>query len=222
MTPGEGSAVQLSLVVAALATVSALPLAVWVGFALARMPAGWRRTLLQAVVMTPLVLPPVVTGYGLLLLLGPTGPLEPLWTTVGVSPAFTMAAAVIASAVVGFPLFVRAVRQSVEAVDPGLEQAARTLGASPLRASWTVTLPLAMPGLWTGALLCFARSLGEFGATIVFAGNIEGSTRTLPLAIYRWLQVPGGEGPALRLAAVSVVLAVVAVILSEWTERRSS
>ena len=141
---------------------------------------------------------------------------------MGVSPAFTMAAAVIASAVVGFPLFVRAIRQSVQAVDPGLEQAARTLGASPLRASWTVTLPLAMPGLWTGALLCFARSLGEFGATIVFAGNIEGSTRTLPLAIYRWLQVPGGEGPALRLAAVSVVLAVVAVILSEWTERRSS
>lgn len=215
------TALGLSLGVAALATVGiALP-AVWVGTALAR-GRGWWRTPLETVSMAPLVLPPVVTGYALLVLLGPRGPLSGLWNAVGGSPAFTTAACVLASAVVSFPLFVRSVRQAVEAVDPGLEEAAATLGASRFRIWREVTWPLSRGGLIAGAVLAFARSLGEFGATIVVAGNIAGQTRTLPLALYRWLQVPGGESRALVLAGVSVLLAVGTVAISEWLSRRSA
>lgn len=215
------SALGLSVAVAMGATVSIAVPALLVGTALAR-GRGWWRGPVETISMAPLVLPPVVTGYGLLLLLGPRGPLAPIWSVTGGSPAFTTAACVLASAVVAFPLFVRSVRQAVEAVDPGLEEAAQTLGADRFRVWREVTWPMARGGLVSGAVLAFARSLGEFGATIVVAGNIEGQTRTLPLALYRWLQVPGGESRALALAGVSVVLAVGTIAVSEWLARRSS
>lgn len=210
---------RLSLIVATLATMLAAPFAVATGLSLARTRAWWRRPT-EAIVMSPLVLPPVVTGYLLLALLGPKGPIGSWITSGGWSVAFTTAAAVIASSVVGFPLFVRAVRQAVEAVDPRLEQAARTLGATPWRATRTITLPLARAGILSGALLAFARSLGEFGATIVFAGNIEGISRTLPLAIFSALQRPGGEAVAARLVGLSLLLALASLVASEWVSRR--
>ena len=168
----------------------------------------------------PLVLPPVVTGYLLLLIFGRRGFFGPLLDAIGLQLAFDWKGAVLASAVVGFPLMLRSVRLSIEGVDPRLERVARTLGASPLRAFLTVTLPLAAPGLLVGSLLTFARSLGEFGATITFAANIAGQTRTIPAAIYTYLNQPGGDDRAWGLVLVSVALSLLALIASEWSARR--
>ena len=179
------------------------------------------KLLVDAILHAPLVMPPVVTGYLLLMLLGRKGILgEALYRYFGITTAFTWKAAVIASAVMGFPLMVRAVRIAMEMADPKLEAAARTLGANPLRTFMTVTLPLARPGIITGLVLAFARSLGEFGATIVFAGNIQGETRTLPLAVYSYMQIPGGDAAAFRLVLVSILLSLGALVVSELLSRR--
>lgn len=210
---GLGSALWISVQAAGLGTLAAAPLAIPLAFVLARARFPGK-ALVEAVVALPLVLPPIVTGYALLLLFGRGGVLEtPL--------AFTTTAAAIAAGVMGFPLFVRTLRVGFEAVEPGLEQAAMTLGCSPLQAFWRVTLPLALPGLVAGALLCFARALGEFGATVTFAGNIEGETRTLTLAIWSALQSPGGDDQALVLVGVSTALAVGAVTIGELLVRRA-
>jgi len=219
-TPDELSAIRLSLRVATWATVASLPLGVLVALALARGRfAG--KTLVDALVHLPLVMPPVVTGYLLLLAFGRRGPVGAwLEDTLGIVFAFNWTGAALACAVMGFPLMVRAMRLSIEAVDVGLERAAATLGAGRLRVFFTITLPLALPGVIAGAVLCFAKALGEFGATITFVSNIPGLTQTLPSAIYSYTQVPGGDGPALRLTAVSIAISLVALVLSEWLARR--
>lgn len=196
-----------------------MPVAIAVGFLLARRQFPGR-TLLDTVVLLPLVLPPVVIGWLLLLLFGLKGPIGAwLWAWFGLRLVFTRAGAVLACAVMIFPLMVRAIRLSLEAVDPGLEEAARTLGARGLDRSISVTLPLAGPGVLAGAVVGFAAALGEFGAVITFAANIPGQTQTLPLAIYGALQAPGGEAAAARLSLVSVVLAVVFLVIAEWLSR---
>jgi molybdate transport system permease protein len=180
------------------------------------------KSLFDAIVHLPLVLPPVVIGYFLLLLLGRRGPLGAvLEEYFGIVVAFRWTGAAIAAGIMGFPLMVRAIRLSIEAIDGGLEAAARTLGATRWRVYATVTLPLALPGILTGALLSFARSLGEFGATITFVSNIPGETRTLPLAIYTLTQVPGGDAAALRLSVIAILLSVVALMLSEYFVQRA-
>jgi len=216
----EREVVLLSVRVAVLAVaVSLVPgiLAAWV---LAR----WQhalRPLLQGVVMLPLVLPPVVTGYLLLLALGRSRPLGEAWHALtGGHIAYTTAACVIAAAVVGFPLLVEAIRLSMLGVDRRLEQVSRSLGRGPLDTFFRVTLPLALPGVAAGAVLSFARALGEFGATIVLAGNVAGETRTIPVAVYTLLNVRGGEASALRLVAVSVALALAALLGSFWLSTR--
>jgi len=217
LTPAEWDAIALSLRVGLVAVAGMLLPAVALGWLLAR-KRFWGRAVVDALTHLPLVLPPVVTGYLLLLLFGRHGLLgEPL----GLRIAFTWHAAALAAGVVAFPLMVRAVRLSMELVDPRLEQAAGTLGASPWRVWWTVTLPLATPGVLTGAVLAFARSLGEFGATITFAGNIAGETRTLPLALFTYTEVPNGELPAFRLMVVSLVLSLAALLASELLARRA-
>jgi len=179
------------------------------------------KSLLNGVLHLPLVLPPVAVGYVLLLTLSRNGPVGGwLYDTFGVSVAFTWQGAVVASAVMAFPLMVRAIRLSLETVDRRLEAAARTLGSGPVRIFLTVTLPLIAPGVLTGSILAFARSLGEFGATITFVSNIAGETRTLPLALFTLAQTPGGESGALRLAAISVALAMIALLASEATAGR--
>lgn len=219
--PEEWQAVRLSLRVASVATLVSLPLAIWVAHLLAR-KSFWGKGLLNGLVLLPLILPPVVTGYLLLILLGRQGPLGALLERLfGLTLAFDWTGAVVAAAIMGFPLTVRAIRLAIEAVDPGLEQAARTLGAGPLRCFATVTLPLAVPGILAGAVLGFAKALGEFGATITFVSNIPGQTRTVPSAIYSFLQTPGGEGAAVRLAVLSVILAMGALALSEWLTWRA-
>ena len=219
--PEEWQAVVLSLRVALVATLASLPLGLFTAYALAR----WRfpgREILNGLVHLPLILPPVVTGYLLLLTLGPTAPIGSLLESLGLGVAFRWTGAALAAAVMAFPLMVRAIRLSIEAVDPRLEQAAATLGASRMRVYFTVTLPLTLPGIVAGAVLAFAKAMGEFGATITFVSNIPGQTRTLPSAIYAFLQVPGGEAPALRLVAVSVFVAMAALALSEWLARRAA
>ncbi len=219
--PEEWQAVALSLRVALVATAVSLPLGMFTAYALAR----WRfpgRDILNGLVHLPLILPPVVTGYLLLLTLGPTAPLGALLESLGLGVAFRWTGAALAAAVMAFPLMVRAIRLSIEAVDPKLEQAAATLGASGMRVYFTVTLPLTLPGIVAGAVLAFAKAMGEFGATITFVSNIPGQTRTLPSAIYAFLQVPGGETSALRLVAVSVFVAMLALGLSEWLARRAA
>ncbi len=216
----EWAAIRLSLEVAAWAVAASLPIGVAVAFALAR-GRFWGREALNIVVHLPLVLPPVVTGYVLLLLFGRYGPLGRLLReSVGLVFSFRWTGAALASAVVAFPLMVRAIRLSVEAVDRGLEDAASTLGASPAWVFATVTLPLISPGVAAGAALAFARSLGEFGATITFVSNIPGETRTLPTALYTLTQVPGGDAGAIRLALVSIVISAAALLLSEFLSRR--
>ena len=220
LTPEEWSAVQLSLRVGLLSTAVSLPFGLFFAWLLARRDF-LGKGLLNGIVHLPLVLPPVVVGYALLVLLGRKGALGAwLYDSLGVTVAFKWEGAAVASAVMGFPLMVRAIRLSLDAVDRRLEAAALTLGASPVRVFATITLPLALPGVVTGAILAFARSLGEFGATITFVSNIPGETRTLPLALYSYTQVPGGDGPALRLAVISVVLAMVALLASEVLARR--
>ena len=181
----------------------------------------WGRTALDVLVHLPLVLPPVVVGYLLLIALGRNGWIgRPLHEWLGLELAFTWKGAALASAVMGFPLLVRAARLSIGAVDPKIEQAAATLGAGPWRIFATVTLPLALPGVAAGVVLAFARSLGEFGATITFAGNIAGQTRTLPVAIFTSSQVPGGDAEAIRLIVVSLVVSAVALGAAELLARR--
>ena len=211
----------LSLKVAFWSVVASLPPAMAVAWVLARREFPGK-VLEDAVVHLPLVLPPVVVGFGLLLLLGRQGPLGSLLAPIGITFAFKWTGAALAAAVMGFPLLVRALRLSLEAMDARLEWAARTLGAGPWRVFFTVTLPLILPGVVTGVLLSFARSLGEFGATITFVSNIPGETQTLPLAIYSATQVPGGEKAALALSGISVVLAIAALAGSELLARRAT
>nr|WP_209092228.1 molybdate ABC transporter permease subunit [Sphingomonas trueperi] len=221
MSAEEWGIVLLSLKVGGVAVLAVLPLA----FALAWLLARGRfpgKLLLDALVHLPLVVPPVVTGWMLLLAFAPAGPIGGLlerW--FGVTVLFRWSGAAIAAGVMALPLMVRAIRLSLEAVDQRLEQAARSLGAGPVRTFATVTLPLALPGVLAGLVLGFARALGEFGATISFVSNVPGETETLPLAIYSALQVPGGEGQVLRLAAVSIATAFVALLGSELVARRT-
>lgn len=212
--PEEWQAVALSLRVSALATLLSLPLGIFTAYALAR----WRfpgKQVVNGLVHLPLILPPVVTGYLLLLTFGTQGPIGGPLAKIGVVFAFNWTGAALAAAVMAFPLMVRAIRLSIEAVDPRLEQAAGTLGASRPWAFATVTLPLILPGILAGAILAFAKAMGEFGATITFVSNIPGRTQTLPSAIYAFLQVPGGENAALRLVLVSIAIAMAALIASE-------
>lgn len=220
LSPEEWDAVRLSLSVAGRSVLFGLPLAVGVAYLLSRGRfAG--RPVLDALVHLPLVLPPVVVGWALLVLFGVRGPVG-AWLNdwFGVRLVFTTGGAALATAVMSFPLMVRAVRLSLEAVDPGLEAAARTLGAGPVDRFLTVTLPLMMPGILSGAVVAFAAGLGEFGAVITFVSNIPGETQTLPLAIYAATQVPGGEATAGKLAAVSLTLALAGLLLSELIARR--
>lgn len=220
LTPDELMAIALSLRVATIATLLSLPLAIAVALLLARgrFPG---RALLDGLVHLPLVLPPVVTGYLLLLWFGRHGPMGAfLADTFGLVLSFRWTGAVLAAGVMGFPLMVRAIRLSIEAVDTGLEEAAATLGANRLWRLLAVTLPLAVPGILAGALLCFAKALGEFGATITFVSNIPGETQTISAAIYSYVQTPGGDGPALRLVLIAAALAFMALLLSEWLARR--
>ena len=220
LPPLELEALRLSLVVSTWSVLVSLPLGIAVAWVLARRDFRGK-TALDGLVHLPLVLPPVVVGYVLLVLLGRQGPLGAwLEQAFGLTLAFTWRGAVVAAAVVAFPLMVRAIRLSLEAVDPGLEAAARTLGASATRVFLTITLPLAAPGVLTGALLAFARSLSEFGATITFVSAIPGETRTLPLALYGLTQVPGQEAAAARLCAISIAVALVTLVASEWLARR--
>ncbi len=220
LTPLESEALALSLRVALWAVAGSLPLGLAVAWVLARAHFPGK-TLVNGIVHLPLILPPVVVGYLLLVLLGRKGVVGAwLWDMFGVSVAFTWKGAAVASAVMAFPLMVRAIRLSIEAVDRRLEEAARTLGAGPSRVFVTVTLPLIAPGILTGVLLAFARSLGEFGATITFVSNIPGETRTLPLALYSLTQVPGGESGAMRLVVISIVLAMAALMGSEYLARK--
>jgi molybdate transport system permease protein len=211
----------LSLKVALASVVASLPVAIFFAYVLARADFPGK-TLLDAVVHLPLVLPPVVVGFSLLLLFGRQGFLgRPLAEWFGIVFAFRWTGAALASAVMGFPLMVRAIRLSIAAIDRRLETAARTLGGSRAWVFVSITLPLALPGIVTGALLAFARSLGEFGATITFVSNIPGETETLPLAVYAFVQTPGGDAQALRLSLIAVVLSVAALVASEWLTRRA-
>jgi len=220
LTPMEWEALGLSLYVSVLAVAVSLPAGIGTAWVLSRCRFTGKG-LLDGFIHLPLVLPPVVTGYLLLVLLGRKGIIGGfLYNTFGVTLAFTWKGAAVAAAVMAFPLLVRAVRLSADAVDPGLEDAARTLGAGRMRVFFTVTLPLMVPGIITGTILAFARSLGEFGATITFVSNIRGETQTLPLALYSLTQVPDGEAGALRLCIISVALAMTALVLSEWMARR--
>ena len=217
----EWGIVGLSLQVGLVAVLTCLPFA----FALAWLLARGRfpgKVLVDALVHLPLVVPPVVTGWLLLLTFAPSGSLGAwLESWFGVSVLFRWTGAAIAAAIMALPLMVRAMRLSIEAVDPRLEQAARTLGASRWRSFATITLPLSLPGIVAGTVLGFARALGEFGATITFVSNVPGETQTLPLAIYAALQMPGGEGQVLRLAAISVLLSLLALVASELIARRA-
>ena len=216
----EFQIIALSLRVALVSMACSLPLAILVAYALARYDFPGKM-LADAIVHLPLVLPPVVVGFALLVLFGRHGPIgSVLDQWFGIVFAFRWTGAALASAIMGFPLMVRAIRLSMAAIDPRLEIAARTLGGSRLWVFASITLPLALPGIITGSLLSFARGLGEFGATITFVSSIPGETETLPLAIYTFTQVPGGDAYALRLSIVAVVLSLVALAASEWLTRR--
>ena len=216
----EWTAVRLSLLVAVTAMAASLPLGVAVAWLLAR-GRFWGKSLLDVVVHLPLILPPVVTGYLLLILFGKKGPIGSfLDQTFGIVLAFRWTGAALACAVMGFPLMVRAIRLSMEAVDTRLESAAGTLGANPFWVFLTITLPLCLPGVIAGAILAFAKAMGEFGATITFVSNIPGETQTLPSAIYTFTQVPGGDAGAMRLTLISVAISMGALLVSELLARR--
>ena len=222
LTAEEWEILRLSIKVALWSVAGSLPFALAAAYVLARTRFPGK-SVFDAVVHLPLVLPPVVIGYFLLLLLGRRGPIGSLLDEyLGIVLAFRWTGAAVACAVMGFPLMVRAIRLSLEAVDERLEAAARTLGAGRLRVLATITLPLALPGLITGMLLSFARSLGEFGATITFVSNIPGETRTLPLAIYTYTQVPNGDPFAMRLSLVAVAVSLGALLVSEVMSRRAT
>ncbi len=217
----EWTAIQLSLKVGGIATVVAVPFAVAVAWVLARRDF-WGKSLVDGVVHLPLVLPPVVTGYALLLLFGRRGVFGAfLADHLGLVFSFRWTGAALAAGVMGFPLMVRAIRLSIEAIDVRVEQAAATLGAPPLWVFATVTLPLAMRGIVAGAVLAFAKALGEFGATITFVSNIPGQTQTIPSAIYALTQTPGGEAGALKLSLVAAAIALGALVISEVAVRRA-
>jgi len=222
LTDSEWEALLLSLKVSIWGVGLSLPFGILVALLLAR-TNFWGKSLVSGVIYLPLVLPPVVTGYFLLLLLGRKGPLGALLLDLfGVSLSFRWTGAALASAVMGFPLLVRAVQLSIELVDRKLEQAAATLGAGRIAIFFTVTLPLILPGILAGFFLSFGRSLGEFGATITFVSNIPGETQTLPLAIYSFTQAPGGDAPALRLTVIAVLLSLATLVVSEVLARKST
>lgn len=219
LRPEEWEAVALSLRVAFWAMTLSLPPGILVAYALSR----WQfpgKTLLNGLVHLPLVLPPVVTGYLLLIAFGPQAPLGEALARLGAPLAFRWTGAALAAAVMAFPLMVRAIRLSIDAVDIRLEEAAGTLGASRIWTVLTITLPLSLPGILAGAILAFAKAMGEFGATITFVSNIPGETRTIPSAIYAILQVPGGDGAAWRLVFISILIAIGALVVSEVLARR--
>lgn len=221
LTPAEWGIVALSLKVGGVAMAVTLPIAFALAWLLARVRFPGR-VLVDAIVHLPLVVPPVVTGWVLLLLFAPNGPIGAwLQEWFGVTVLFRWTGAAIAAGVMALPLMVRAMRLSIEAVDRRLEQAARTLGAGRARVFWTLTLPLSLPGVFAGTVLGFARSIGEFGATITFVSNVPGQTQTLPLAIYSALQQPGGDAVVWRLSAISVALSLIALVASELLTRRA-
>ncbi len=221
LTPDEWTAIELSLRIAVVATIVALPFGLAIAWVLAR-KNFWGKSLLDGLVHLPLVLPPVVTGYLLLIWFGRKGPIGAfLDHAFGIVFSFRWTGAALSCGVMGFPLLVRAVRLSIEAIDRRLEDAAATLGASRAWVFATVTLPLALPGIIAGMVLCFAKALGEFGATITFVSNIPGETQTLSAAIYTLTNVPGGDAAAGRLVLVAIALALAALIVSEWFARRA-
>jgi len=220
LTSVELNALRLSLQIALVAVIASLPFAIAVAWLLARRTFPGK-TLLDAIVFLPLVLPPVVIGYFLLVLLGTKGPIGGwLYEAFGIRLIFTRWGAAVAAAVMSFPLMVRSIRLALEAVDRGLEFAAQTLGASRIDVFLSVTLPLMLPGIVTGSIVAFATALGDFGATITFVGNVEGETQTLSLAIYSLTQTPDGDAAALRLVVISLVLALGALFVSEMLARR--
>jgi molybdate transport system permease protein len=222
ITPTEWTAILLSLRVATVATLLATPPGIALAYLLARRNF-WGKSLLDALVHLPLVLPPVVTGYLLLLAFGRRGPIGSfLADYFGIVLAFRWTGAVLSCGVMSFPLLVRPMRLSIEAVDRRLEQAAETLGAPPWRVFFNVTLPLALPGVLAGMVLGFAKAIGEFGATITFVSNIPGETQTISSAIYSLIQTPDGDAAALRLVVVSIILAVGALVGAEWFARRAT
>ncbi len=221
LTPQDWIAVQLSLRIAAVATLVALPFGVAIAYVLAR-KSFWGKSLLDAVVHLPLVLPPVVTGYLLLITFGRRAPVGAfLADHFGVVFSFRWTGAALACGIMAFPLMVRAIRLSIEAIDRRLEDAGATLGANRIWLFITITLPLALPGIIAGMMLAFARALGEFGATITFVSNIPGETQTISAAIYTLTQVPGGDGAALQLVIVAVIISLAALIASEFFARRA-
>ncbi len=220
MTPEEWTAVRLSLLVATTATLASLPVGVAIAWLLAR-GRFWGKGLLDTLVHLPLILPPVVTGYLLLITFGRKAPVGAfLADELGIVFAFRWTGAALACGIMGFPLMVRAIRLSIEAVDRRLESAAGTLGAHPVLVFATITLPLCLPGVIAGAILCFAKAMGEFGATITFVSNIPGETQTLPSLIYTFTQVPGGDAGAFRLTLVSIALSMAALLGSELLAQR--
>jgi molybdate transport system permease protein len=221
LSPEDWTAVRLSLWVSAWATVFALPFGIAIAYVLAR-KEFWGKALVDALVHLPLVLPPVVTGYLLLIVFGRNAPVGAfLADKFGIVFAFRWTGAALSCGIMAFPLMVRAIRLSIEAIDRRLEEAASTLGANGLWIVTTVTLPLALPGIIAGMVLCFARALGEFGATITFVSNIPGETQTISAAIYTLTQVPGGDAAAMRLVVVAIVISLAALIVSEWFARRA-
>ena len=222
LSPQDWTAVALSLRIAIVATLVSLPFGIAIATLLARRNF-WGKTLVDAIIYLPLVLPPVVTGYLLLITLGRHAPVGAfLADHFGIVFAFRWTGAVISCGVMALPLMVRAIRLSIEAIDRRLEDAAATLGASPFWNFATVTLPLPLPGIIAGAMLAFARALGEFGATITFVSNIPGETQTISAAIYSLTQVPGGDSAALSLVVVAVVISLAALVASEWLARRAT
>ena len=222
LSPQDWTAVQLSLRVAAVSTVVALPFGIAIATLLAR-KEFWGKALLDAMVLLPLVLPPVVTGYLLLIVFGRRAPVGAfLADHFGIVFSFRWTGAALACGIMAFPLMVRAIRLSIEAIDTRLEDAAATLGANRVWRFATITLPLALPGIIAGAILAFTRALGEFGATITFVSNIPGETQTISAAIYTLTQVPSGDADALKLVIVSVIISLAALIAAEWLARRAT
>jgi molybdate transport system permease protein len=220
LTPDEWTAIRLSLRIAFVATIVALPFGIAVAWLLAR-KNFWGKSLLDGIVHLPLVLPPVVTGYLLLITLGRKGFIGGFLADIGIVFSFRWTGAALACGIMGFPLLVRAIRLSFEVIDRRLEDAAATLGANRVWTFLTVMLPLALPGIIAGMVLCFAKALGEFGATITFVSNIPGETQTISAAIYTYTQIPNADVAALRLVVVAVVISLAALIVSEWFARRA-
>ena len=220
LSPDEWTAIQLSVRIALVATIGALPFGIAIAWLLAR-KNFWGKALLDGIVHLPLVLPPVVTGYLLLITFGRKGAVGSFLADFGIVFSFRWTGAALACGVMAFPLLVRAIRLSFEAIDRRLEDAAATLGANGLWAFLTVTLPLALPGVIAGMVLSFTKALGEFGATITFVSNIPGETQTLSAAIYTFTQIPGGDPAAMRLVIVAIAIALAALVASEWFARRA-